>query len=77
MGAAIIEAITGGLGLIEDLATNFLSAFGTLFWNPTLNEGAGGLTEFAVFGLIMLGISVAFSIVSLVFNLIKGNTGAN
>lgn len=77
MGQAIIEAITSGLGLITELATNFLDAFGLLFWDASANAGAGGLTEFAVFGLIMLGISVAFSIVSLVFNLIKGNTGAN
>lgn len=77
MGQAIIQAITSGLGLISDLATNFLNAFGTLFWDATANEGAGALTEFATFGLIMLGISVAFAIVSLVFNLIKGNTGAN
>lgn len=75
MGNAIIEAITSGLGLIEELATNFLTAFGTLFWDATLNEGAGGLTSFGLFALIMLGISVAFAIVSLVFNLIKGNTG--
>ena len=75
MGSAIIEAITSGLGLISELATNFLTAFGTLFWDTTLNEGAGGLTTFGIFCLVMLGISVAFAIVSLVFNLIKGNTG--
>lgn len=75
MGNAIIEAITSGLGLIEELATNFLTAFGTLFWDATANEGAGAMTTFGMFCLIMLGISVAFAIVSLVFNLIKGNTG--
>lgn len=77
MGAQIIEALTSGLGLIGDLATNMLTAFGTLFWNPTGNEGAGELTTFATFCLIMLSISIAFAIVNLVFNLIKGNTGTN
>jgi hypothetical protein len=77
MAAAIIEAITSGFGLIQDLATNLLTAFGTLFWDATLNEGAGGLTTFATFALIMMSISVVFGVVSLVLNLIRSNTGVN
>lgn len=75
MGNEIISAITSGLGLITDLASEFLTGFGALFWNETANEGAGGLTSLATFGLIMLGVSITFAVVKLVLNLIRGNTG--
>lgn len=77
MGAAIIQAIESGLGLITTLAGEFLSAFTALFWDATANNGAGALTSFATYGLIMLGISITFAVVSLVFNMIKNNTGVN
>lgn len=76
MGAAIIEAITSGLGLIGELAEEFLNGFTALFWDATANTGAGALTPFGVFALVMLGISVSFAIVTLVLNLVRGNTGA-
>lgn len=46
MGSAIIEAIKSGLGLMQDLAKEFLDGFSTLFWDATANSGAGGLTTF-------------------------------
>ena len=76
MGTAIINAIKSGLGLISDLANEFLNGFGTLFWDGTANSGAGGLTDFATFALVMLGVSVSFAIVKLVLNIIRSNTGA-
>lgn len=76
MGNAIIDAIKSGLGLIADLATEFLTGFETLFWDPTLNTGAGGLTTFGTFALIMLGVSVSFAVVKLILNIVRGNTGA-
>ena len=75
MGAAIINAIKSGLGLIEDLATEFLNGFSKLFWDPTANTGAGGLTDFGTFALVMLGVAVSFAVVRLVLNIIRGNTG--
>ena len=75
MGQAIIEAIVSGLGLISDLATEFMNGFETLFWDATLNTGAGGLTSFGMFALIMLGVSVSFAVVKLVLNIVRGNTG--
>lgn len=75
MGSAIIDAIKSGLGLISDLATEFLNGFTTLFWDSSAGQG-GALTTFGTFALIMLGISVSFAIVRLVLNLIRGNTGA-
>ena len=75
MGAQIISAITSGLGLISDLAEEFLSGFTALFWDPTANTGAGALTAFGTFALVMLGVSVSFAIVSLVLNIVRGNTG--
>lgn len=76
MGQAIIEAITSGLGLMEDIANEFLTGFSTLFWDPTLNESAGGLTTFGTFALIFLGISITFMVVKLAMNIIRGKTGA-
>lgn len=75
MGAQIISAITSGLGLISDLAEEFLSGFTSLFWDATASEGAGALTAFGTFALVMLGVSVSFAIVSLVLNIVRGNTG--
>ena len=76
MGAAIIAAITSGLGLISDLASEFLSGFTALFWDSTANTGAGGLTVFGTFALVMLGVAITMAVVSLVLNIIRGNTGA-
>lgn len=76
MGSAIIGAITSGLGLIAVLAEEFMNGFESLFWDPTLNTGAGGLTSFGTFALIMLGVSVSFAVVKLVLNVVRGNTGA-
>lgn len=76
MGAAIIEAITSGLGLIGELAKEFLTGFSTLFWDATANEAAGGLTTFGTFALVMLAVSITMGCVSLVLNIIRGNTGA-
>ena len=75
MGAAIIAAIQSGLGLISDLAQEFLTGFTTLFWDATANTGAGGLTVLGTFAMVMLGISITFGVVSLVLNLIRGNSG--
>ena len=76
MGSAIIDAIKSGLGLIGDLASEFLTGFSTLFWDSTLNSGAGGLTTFGTFALVMLGVAITMAVVSLVLNIIRGNTGA-
>lgn len=75
MGAAIIDAIKSGLGLIADLAKEFLDGFTALFWDA--NAGStGALTTFGTFALVMLGVGVTFAVVKLVLNLIRGNTGA-
>lgn len=76
MGSQIINAIKDGLGLIGDLATEFLNGFKALFWDATAAQGAGALTEFGTFALVMLGVAVTFSIIKLVLNLIRSNTGA-
>lgn len=76
MGSAIIDAIKSGLGLIGDLANEFLTGFTTLFWDATANQGAGALTAFGNFALIMLGVSVSFAVVKLVLNIVRSNTGA-
>lgn len=77
MGAEIINAIKSGLGLIGNLASEFLEGFNTLFWDSTANSGAGGLTTFGTFGLVMLGVAVCFGVVRLVMSVITRNTGAN
>ncbi len=76
MGTNVINAIKSGLGLIGDLAGEFMSGFSTLFWDSTANQGAGALTDFATFALIMLGVAVSFAVVKLVLNIIRSNTGA-
>lgn len=75
MGAQIIQAITSGLGIIEELASEFLNGFQTLVWDPTANQGAGTLTSVGVFAFVMLGVSVSFAVIKLVLNLLRGNTG--
>lgn len=76
MGAAIIEAIKSGLGLIADLAQEFLTGFTTLFWDATANSGAGALTSFGIFSLVMLGVAITFAVIKLVLNVLRSNTGA-
>lgn len=76
MGSAIIDAIKSGLGLIADLAEEFLTGFSTLFWDATANSGAGALTTFGTFGLVMLGVAITFAVVKLCLNVIRGNVGA-
>lgn len=75
MGSAIISAIQSGLGLMSDLAQEFLTGFTTLFWDATANNGAGALTVFGNYSLIMLGIAITFSVIALVFNVLRSNTG--
>lgn len=75
MGSAIIDAIKSGLGLMGDLASEFLEGFTTLFWDATANSGAGALTVFGTYSLVMLGIAITFAVVSLVFNVLRSNTG--
>lgn len=77
MGTAILEAIKSGLGLMADLANEFLSGFTTLFWDSTANSGAGALTVFGTYSLVMLGIAITFSVIALVFSTIRKNTGVN
>lgn len=77
MGSQIIGAITSGLGLVSDIAEEFLDGFKALFWDPTAGTGGtGALTVFGTFALVMLGVSVSFAIIKLVLNLVRGNTGA-
>lgn len=76
MGTEIINAIKSGLGLIQDLATEFLNGFETLVWVPAEGQVAGHLTSVGIFMFVMLGVSVSFAIVKLVLNLLRGNTGA-
>lgn len=75
MGSAILDAIRSGLGLMSDLAEEFLTGFTTLFWDATANNGAGALTVFGTYSLVMLGIAITFSVISLVFNVIRSNAG--
>lgn len=72
MGSAIITAITSGLGLIGELASEFLTGFSTLFWDSTNSA----LTDFGTFALVFLGVAITMSVVKLCLNLIRGNTGA-
>ena len=76
MGAAIIDAIKSGLGLIGDLASEFLEGFTTLFWDATANSNAGALTTFGTYALIMLGVAITFAVISLCLNTLRGSTGA-
>ena len=76
MGAEIISAISSGLGLITDLASEFLSGFTTLVWATPSGGTTPQLTPVAIFCFVMLGVSISFSVVKLTLNLIRGNTGA-
>lgn len=76
MGQQIVEAIKSGLGLIADLAKEFLNGFSALFWDPTANSGTGALSTFGMFSLVMLGIGITFAVIKLVLNILRSNTGA-
>lgn len=71
MGTQIISAIRSGLGLIGDLASEFLNGFSTLFWDATNSQ----LTTFGMFALVMLGVSITFGVISLCLNVLRSNTG--
>lgn len=75
MGQAIVNAIKSGFSILGDLAQNVLTAFQTLVWDGTANSGAGALTGLGEFAFTLLGISVVFSVLMLVFSLLRGNTG--
>lgn len=68
----IIPTITTGLGLIEDLARQFLAGFTGIFWEET-NER---LSNVGIFSMVMLGIGITFSVISLCLWTIRNNTGA-
>lgn len=72
MANAIIEAIKSGLGLMSNIANEFLNGFSTLIWDASNSS----LTTFGNFVLIFLGVSITFSIVKLCMNLIRSKTGA-
>lgn len=72
MGAAIIDAIRSGLGLISDLASEFLTGFSTLFWDSTNSA----LTTFGMYSLVFLGVAITFSVIKLCLNVLRSNTGA-
>jgi len=76
VGAEVINAVKSGLGLITDLANEFLSGFETLVWVPAEGQVAGHLTSLGIFMFVMLGISVSFAVVKLILNILRGNTGA-
>jgi len=75
MGSEIITAITSGLGIIDDLAQEFLAGFETLVWVPAAGSDPGHLTSVGVFAFVMLGVSVSFAVIKLCLNLLRGNTG--
>lgn len=75
MASAMIEAIESGFSLLGSLAQNFLTAFTTLFWDATANSGAGALTTFANWSLIMLSVAIVFAVLMLAFGIIRSNTG--
>lgn len=75
MGAEIINAIKSGLGLIGDLASEFLTGFETLVWVPAEGQVAGHLTSVGIFAFVMLGVAVSFAVIKLCLNLLRGNSG--
>ena len=76
MGSYLIEAIRSGLGLVGDLATNFLTGFKNLFVTTASEGGAvTGLTVFGEYAFVMLGISIVFGMIRLCTSLIGSNTG--
>lgn len=75
MGSEIINAIKSGLGLIADLASEFLNGFSTLFWDATANSGSGALTTFGTYSLVFLGIAITMAVIKLVLNILRSNTG--
>lgn len=76
MGAAIVDAIESGLGVIESLATEFLNGFNKLIWNPTGGTNStGALTTLGTFAFVILGVAVSFSVIRLVMSLVRSNTG--
>ena len=76
MGSQIIDAIKSGLGIIQNLAEEFLTGFETLVWAPpSTGDTTGHLTSVGVFAFVMLGVSVSFAVIKLVLNLLRGNSG--
>lgn len=70
IGESIIGSIASGLGIIPNIAGEFLAGFSKLLWNN--NQ----LTDFAIYSLVFLGIAITFAIVKLVLMIVRNNTGA-
>ena len=68
----ITDTIETGLGLISDLAQQFLNGFKGLFWDSQANK----LSDFGLFAMVMLGVSITFAVISLCLNVLRSNTGA-
>lgn len=69
MAAAIISAISSGLGIITDLGTALSTGF-----NAIMVSGSG-LTNVGTFAFILLGLGISVGIVKKCFNWITGRHG--
>lgn len=70
MGAAIISAISSGLGLIGTLATNINTALTNM-----VTDGASGLSVTGTFAFVLFGLGISVGVVKLVFNWLTGRHG--
>lgn len=71
LGSSIIGGITDGLGLIPNLAEEFLKGFTALFYDTEEET----LTNFGYFSCAFLGISITMAVINLAMYLIRKNSG--
>lgn len=64
----IVEAITSFVTGMISLVVDSVNAATGLFWDATLNTGAGGLTTFGTLALIGMGMGL----LALAFNFVRG-----
>ena len=71
MGAAIVSAITQGLGIISELGSALNDGFNAIF----LPASGTGLSNVGVFAFVLLGLGISVGIVKKCFNWITGRHG--
>lgn len=66
------EMVSGISGFITGIADGMVDLVEKLFWDPTLNTGAGGFTTVGLVIILGVAISVAYWVFGQVRRLIRG-----
>jgi len=69
--AVVTELVSGLTTFLAGIAGGMVELVETLFWDPTLNANAGGLTSVGLVIILFMGIGVAYFIIGKVLRLLR------